>query len=325
MSTITTQMIDQLTQTIDTFFDAIPNRRTIDRDQLRSILNNRIASFINPNTERFFQALDQLPDQIDGGYNPLVEGIQLNDNVSESLFRSLIPWRKGPFKFNNFTIDSEWQSNMKWDRFSSVFSELTNKQILDIGCGNGYYMFRMLEHQPKSVLGIDPSDLTYYQFHMIQHFVRARELNYLPITWNDLYPFNHYFDVVFCMGILYHHRSPQDLLRTIRDVMNPKGMLMFDTLIIDGNDDIALFPRDRYAKMPNVYFLPTVSCLKNMFFRAGFRTVDILSIDQTTSVEQRATDWTFGQSLSNFLDPENSLLTIEGYPAPKRIALVAQI
>ena len=51
----------------------------------------------------------------------------------------------------------------------------------------------------------------------------------------------------------------------------------------------------------------------------------MLSIDKTTSNEQRVTDWTFNKSLVDFLDPNDSSKTVEGYPAPLRIALVASI
>ena len=249
----------------------------------------------------------------------------VKDEVLLSSLMALRPWRKGPFTLDGVCIDSEWQSHMKWDRFSSYFSRLEGRRVIDIGCGNGYYMFRMLEHDPRFVLGIDPSDLTYFQYHAIQKYVDDDRLHYLPIGWNDLTPFNSFFDVVFCMGVMYHHRSPVDLFKTIRSISTDKVTLFFETLIIDGEDDVALFPQGRYAQMPNVYFIPTLSCLKNMMFRAGFKTIDVVSIDQTTSLEQRVTPWTYEQSLSDFLDSEDPSKTVEGYPAPMRVALVCTI
>ena len=175
-------------------------------------------------------------------------------------------------------------------------------------------MFRMLAHRPKFVLGIDPSHLTYFQFHTIHHLLGRDYLHYLPIGFEDLDAFNGFFDHIFCMGIMYHHRSPVDLFKMIRLVATKQVTLFFDTLIIDGDDDIALFPKGRYAKMPNIYFLPTLNCLKNMLGRAGFKHVEVLSVDTTTRIEQRATPWSFDQSLGDFLDPLDSSKTIEGYP-----------
>ena len=316
---------DHLMSGFDQFMMNYGHHARISTLELKSRFDVSLTSFVNPNTLRFYDALYQLPEAIvkDPTYD--TDAIGLDVDAPESLFRALIPWRKGPFQFDNFFINSEWQSNMKWERFSSLFSEFENKRVIDIGCGNGYYMFRMLANNPSLVLGIDPSHLTYYQFHMIQHFIQDPRLHYLPLSWNDLSVFNHFFDIAVCMGVLYHHRSPMDLLRMVRDCMSNKGFVLFDTLIIDGDDDVALFPQDRYAKMPNVYFIPTISCLKNMFKRAGFSKIDILSIDNTSIDEQRVTDWTFGKSLPDFLDPMDSSKTIEGYPAPKRIALIAKI
>jgi tRNA (mo5U34)-methyltransferase len=251
--------------------------------------------------------------------------IQSDAQVDGAILKRLTPWRKGPFRLNELNIDAEWRSQMKWDRFLPHVSRLSNARVLDIGCGNGYYMFRMLEHCPSFVLGIDPSHLTMFQFLAIQQLIQSPILHYLPIGWSDLDAFSCFFDAVFCLGILYHHRSPMALLESIRSVGTPGGSLFFDTLIMDGSDELALFPRGRYAKMPNVYFIPTLVCLKNMLLRAGFTKIDILSVDRTTINEQRSTPWTFEQSLEHFLDPKDSTKTVEGYPAPMRVALVATL
>tara|TARA_A100001015_G_scaffold313300_1_gene420235 strand:- start:497 stop:1513 length:1017 start_codon:yes stop_codon:yes gene_type:complete len=309
----------------------------IDIDALSHILKQRYSKFSNPNTTRFNAALTSLPTvsknmfSSDFSKNISIDLSRNNKHLSsiwsdlKLSYKKLIPWRKGPFHFPTFSIESEWQSDMKWSRFSSCHDLLRNKKVLDIGCGNGYYMFRMLDKAPKFILGIDPSDLTYFQFHSIQHLVQDHRLYYLPIGWNDLMPFHHMFDVCLCMGILYHHRSPIDLLKTIRAVMNPKGTVLLDTLIINGDEDVALFPKDRYAKMRNVYFIPTTTCLINMMNRVGFQNIEILSINQTDVNEQRVTAWGPKQSLVNYLDPCDPSKTCEGYPAPRRIAIRASI
>ena len=65
-----------------------------------------------------------------------------------SVAKKLIPWRKGPFCVSSTYIDSEWQSNIKYNLLEPYF-DLNNKTVADIGCNNGYYMFRMLEDNPK--------------------------------------------------------------------------------------------------------------------------------------------------------------------------------
>ncbi|MFW3327791.1 DUF1698 domain-containing protein, partial [Aliarcobacter butzleri] len=86
--------------------------------------------------------------------------------------KKLIPWRKGPFKIFDLEIDSEWQSNIKYNLIRPYFN-LKDKIVADIGCNNGYYMFRMLEDCPKRLIGFDPSPLTLHQFEFINHFVKS--------------------------------------------------------------------------------------------------------------------------------------------------------
>jgi len=69
---------------------------------------------------------------------------QEDKKKTEIILLNLIPWRKGPFKIQDIFIDAEWQSNMKWDRVLDLGLNLSNKSILDVGSGNGYYGFRML-------------------------------------------------------------------------------------------------------------------------------------------------------------------------------------
>jgi len=318
---------DHINNQINNVLDALPNDERVNHSMLKKILEKRATTFENPNTIRFMSSLATLPNERarDVSYkNPEIQiDITTTDTIKKKL-KALIPWRKGPFKFGDITINSEWQSNLKWDRFNPYHNIINNKRVIDIGCGNGYYMFKMCEHNPKFILGIDPSDLTYFQFHAAQHFISNPRVHYLPIGWENLEPFKKFFEVVFCMGIMYHHRSPVDLFKTIRLASTDKMTLFFDTLIIDGKDDVALFPKGRYAQMPNIYFIPTLNCLKNMLSRAGLNKVTVLSVDKTTPHEQRSTEWTYEKSLHDFLDPNDTSKTIEGYPAPLRVALIAE-
>jgi tRNA (mo5U34)-methyltransferase len=308
------------------------NDTRVNLPKLLSHINQKRNVFLNPNTQRFMGYLQQLSHGPGGEIFVKNGCIHLQANMEgikeasiEDHLKGLSPWRKGPFQVGNVLIDSEWRSNMKWDRFEPYFSSLKHKKVLDIGCGNGYYMFRMLEHHPNLVVGIDPSHLTYFQFHAMRHMSRTDTLHYLPVGWNACEAFSNFFDVVCCMGILYHHRSPMDILSAIRQAATKKVTLLLDTLIIDGNEDVALFPKDRYANMPNVYFIPTVPCLTHMLARSGFKNIDVLSVDQTSVDEQRATPWSFEFSLQDGLNPKNTNETIEGYPAPRRVALVATL
>ena len=236
--------------------------------------------------------------------------------------KKLIPWRKGPFKIFDLEIDSEWQSNIKYNLIRPYFN-LKDKIVADIGCNNGYYMFRMLEDCPKRLIGFDPSPLTLHQFEFINHFVKS-DIVYEMLGVEHLEFYNHKFDFIFMLGVLYHRPDPVGTLKSLARGLNSKGEILIDTFMIDGDDEICLTPNKRYSKIPNIYFIPTIPALKNWLERAGFENIEVLATTITTSQEQRKTPWSFDESLEDFLDPTDSSKTVEGYPAPKRVYVKAR-
>ena len=236
--------------------------------------------------------------------------------------KSLIPWRKGPFKIFDLEIDSEWQSNIKYNLIRPFF-DLKDKVVADIGCNNGYYMFRMLEDKPKRLVGFDPSPLTLHQFEFINHFVKS-DIVYEMLGVEHLEFYNHKFDFIFMLGVLYHRADPVGTLKSLARGLNSKGEILIDTFMIDGDEELCLTPNKRYSKIPNIYFIPTIPALKNWLERAGFEDIEVLATTVTTSEEQRKTEWSFDQSLEDFLDENDKTKTVEGYPAPKRVYVKAR-
>ena len=236
--------------------------------------------------------------------------------------KKLIPWRKGPFNIFGLEIDSEWQSNIKYNLIRPYFN-LKDKVVADIGCNNGYYMFRMLEDKPRKLIGFDPSPLTLHQFEFVNHFVKS-DIVYEMLGVEHLEFYNHKFDFIFMLGVLYHRADPVGTLKSLARGLNSKGEILIDTFMIDGDEELCLTPNKRYSKIPNIYFIPTISALKNWLERAGFEDIEVLATAVTTSEEQRKTQWSFDQSLEDFLDENDKTKTVEGYPAPKRVYIKAR-
>jgi len=240
-----------------------------------------------------------------------------------NLAKMMKPWRKGPFELFDTFIDSEWRSFIKYNLLEKHF-DLKDKIVADVGCNNGYYMFRFLNHSPKKIVGFDPSPLNKSQFDLINHFIKS-DIVYELFGIEHIEYYEHKFDTIFCLGVLYHRSDPISSLKSLKRSLNPNGELFLDTFIIDGDEQISLCPKDRYSKIPNIYFIPTVTTLKNWLSRAGFKDIEILNIQKTTLDEQRKTEWIDGESLDSFLDKEDQDLTVEGYPAPKRAYIKAYL
>ena len=254
-----------------------------------------------------------------------LNALHVNDLDKETIKQcalALKPWRKGPFEVFGTFIDTEWQSFIKYNLLEPYFN-LEGKVVGDIGCNNGYYLFRMLSQQPKKLVGFDPSALYKTQFDFINHFMKS-EIVYEMLGVEHLPAYEHKFDMLFCLGVLYHRSDPVQTLKALYQGLNPNGELILDTFMIDGESPVALCPATSYSKIPNVYFVPTIPALYNWLERAKFRDIELLEIKKTDANEQRKTEWIYGESLEHFLDPTNPELTIEGFPAPKRVYIKAK-
>jgi len=265
------------------------------------------------------EAVDALPEvecEVELGDVVKISGSFNEKQINESA-KLLMPWRKGPFEIGETFIDTEWQSNIKYNLLRPYFN-LKDKRVADIGCNNGYYMFRMLEDKPKALVGFDPSPVYKTQFDFINKFVKS-EIVYELLGVEHVEFYEEKFDTIFCLGVLYHRSDPVMMLKQLFKGLDKKGEVILDTFYIEGEGEICLCPKGSYSKIPNIYFVPTIRALKNWCLRAGFSEFEVLKTSITESNEQRKTEWIEGQSLEDFLDPDDSSKTVEGYPAPARV------
>lgn len=252
----------------------------------------------------------------------------LSDDSRDQLqtaLRNLHPWRKGPFELFGLHIDAEWRSDWKWDRLKDSIDSLQGRKVLDVGCGSGYHCWRMLGDGAAEVIGIDPTPLFVVQFWALQKYLQQDNVWVLPVAMEQVPAKLQAFDTVFSMGVLYHRRSPFDHLQELKDCLRPGGQLVLETLVIDGELGTTLLPEGRYARMGNVWFLPSCDTLLSWLRKLGFVDAQLLNVCVTTTDEQRSTEWMTFHSLVNFLDPEDASKTAEGYPAPMRAVVTARV
>lgn len=282
------------------------------------------------------EVLDQLPDLTPSTLD-FKNGVQIGADTDCSIeqreelkqvLMGLHPWRKGPYQLFGLGIDSEWRSDLKWQRLQDKVEPLVGRLVLDVGCGNGYHCWRMYGHGARRVIGIDPSPRFIHQFYALKHFAEKAgadlPVGILPLGIEAMPNELKAFDSVFSMGVLYHRRSPMDHLRELKDLLRPGGQLVLETLVIDNKKtNHSLVPEGRYAKMRNVWFIPTPNTLLSWLRKCGFKAEICIDVSPTTSEEQRATEWMTFESLADFLDAGNPMLTAEGHPAPVRAIFTA--
>jgi tRNA (mo5U34)-methyltransferase len=302
------------------------------RVPLERLLQDRFAEGAHGDIGKWRAVIDQLPD-ITGAKTILNSSAVTTDSSSvdaelrnevRDLLLQLKPWRKGPFYIHGIDLDSEWRSNLKWDRLANEIAPLADRQVLDVGCGNGYYAFRMAGNGAQLVVGIDPMLLFVFQFLALNHFLAVPSVVVLPLRLNELPDARNFFDTTFSMGVLYHQREPLEHLAALRTTLRPGGELVLETLISPGAESSVREPVGRYARMRNVWHLPTATALENWLRQLGFGDIRLIGVTATTVIEQRSTEWMPFESLAEALDPDDPSCTIEGLPAPMRALFICK-
>ena len=196
--------------------------------------SNKAYQANNGNIPKWSQAIDAI-DALPKGKVALKQPyISINqDGIDSELLmealRKLIPWRKGPFMFNELSLESEWNGDIKWQRITKYIKPLKNKRVLDVGAGNGYFTLRMAMEGSKRALGIEPFLLFNYQFKAIKSMIKS-PLNalLLPLKLEEM-PKVPLFDTVFSMGVLYHQQDHIAHLSQLQEMMAPDAELVLET------------------------------------------------------------------------------------------------
>ncbi len=281
---------------------------------------------------RWQEALSALPELSPSSIDLNASAVQVGNKSDATVeqrdalkvaLMALHPWRKGPYELFGVSIDTEWRSDWKWERLLPGLAPLHGKRVLDVGCGSGYHCWRMLGAGAQEVIGIDPTPLFVLQFEALKRYIQRDEAWVLPLGIEHMPKDLAAFDTVFSMGVLYHRRSPIEHLMELRGALRDGGQLVLETLVVEGDVDTCLVPSGRYARMGNVWFLPSTAMLLRWLDKLGFRNSRLIDVSQTSTKEQRATEWMTFHSLAKFLDPDDPGKTIEGYPAPRRAIVVA--
>lgn len=273
----------------------------------------------------WLKAIESLPEcetviELDREAPMLGKAVENQAQLREQLIK-LHPWRKGPLELGGVRIDTEWRSDWKWDRLAR-FLDLGGHQVLDIGCGNGYFGLRMLAAGASLVVGIDPTLVFVMQWLAMQKLGPGLNNYVLPMGIEDLPEDTGHFDSVLSMGVLYHRRKPVEHLEQLKKLTRPGGQIVLETLVLEGEGRDVLEPTGRYARMRNVHAIPTMDLLQDWLEKAGLPHGQVLDVSKTTLEEQRSTAWMTFESLKECLDSEDPSKTVEGHPAPVRAALL---
>ena len=145
--------------------------------------------------QRYQQAIEQLPlfteslvdlTQAVSVQTPEPLSTEVQCTIDTQL-RHLMPWRKGPFHLHGITIDTEWRSDWKWQRVLPHITPLQGRTVLDVGCGSGYHLWRMIGAGAALAIGIDPMLLFVAQFEAVRKLLaNDQRAHVLPLGIEQL-------------------------------------------------------------------------------------------------------------------------------------------
>jgi len=128
------------------------------------------------------------------------------------------------WEWKNIYMESSYEKN-NFLHFLSPFigeKDLSNKIIVDIGCGSGRFTKWGAKLSAKVVFGTDLGESVEVAYQM------TKTLNNVCIVQADIYnmPFNNVFDIAYSIGVLHHLPQPQKGFSLLPKVLKDKGKML---------------------------------------------------------------------------------------------------
>jgi tRNA (mo5U34)-methyltransferase len=222
---------------------------------------------------------------------------QLNRETIERRVRELGPW------FHNLDLAGVKTApehflgdypQVKWRAFAgSLPADLHGKTVLDIGCNAGFYAIEMKRRGAARVLAIDHDD-SYLEQARFAADVNKVEIEIAKVSVYDLGALGERFDIVLCLGVLYHLRHPLLALDLIYEHV-ARDLLVFQTMQ-RGSDTVLAVEKDypfeeqavfertgfpllyfiehSYSHDPTNWWIPNQACSEALLRSAGFVVID---------------------------------------------------
>lgn len=126
------------------------------------------------------------------------------------------------------SYDQQWKaySNQTLSRVGKYLPDLTDKTILDHGCGTGELIWRMLASNPRlaQVIGYDPSPAMRRQARNKLRLLPDELQQKASLQNEDEY--DTHFDLIVSTSVLHYLQNPETTLARWRSLLQPDGMMI---------------------------------------------------------------------------------------------------
>jgi 2-polyprenyl-3-methyl-5-hydroxy-6-metoxy-1,4-benzoquinol methylase len=167
-----------------------------------------------------------------------------------------------------------------------IKSQVRNKRVLDLFCANGAFSFEAALAGAREVVGLEFSEERTECARFISSTLAGKVDCAVPrFVAGDVYElnrsFNEPFDVVLCLGGLYHIPDPPFVLSQIRS-LTAGALIVQTSSVLPGRQNHATFVvrKDlRHRGLTSVVggrgaWHYTASCFENILQHAGFRVLE---------------------------------------------------
>lgn len=175
-------------------------------------------------------------------------------------------------KFNYKTLTKDLQKT--YGKYLSILRPSSKHRLLEIGCGNGFFLEKAKELGYQEVYGVEPSS------EAIERALPSIRRNILRGLFGpELFSANS-FDVVCCFQTLDHIVDPNAFLRDCRYYLKDGGKILCITHNIDALAAKILGERCPMIDIEHI-FLFNKSTLNTIFAHNGFTVSNVFDVANT--------------------------------------------
>jgi tRNA (mo5U34)-methyltransferase len=190
-----------------------------------------------------------------------------------------------PLNLGGIETRPQWHVRRRFQRRLKLLQlpdDLTGKTVLDIGAWDGFFSFECERRGAKRVLAIDTYSWDTYgkDGFLLAHEMLNSRVEHRRCAAEDIDLSLGTFDLVLCLGVFYHLRSPIQVLDRIRQVT--AGTLILETHALvpafhERYPLVCFFPGDGMeAGLEHEFSAePTIEALKQMLRSSGFLRIDV--------------------------------------------------
>jgi tRNA (mo5U34)-methyltransferase len=167
-----------------------------------------------------------------------------------------------------------------FDRLLQVAGgSLRGRRVLDLGCNSGFWSLKAIEAGAEFVLGLEGRQMHVDQANLVFEAKGIDPDRYRFELANVLaYPLDGDFDIVLCLGLLYHVAKPTELFEFM--ARSGADILVIDTRVSNkpgGCFEIRHEPMDdpRNGLDRELIFIPTRQAVAELAREFGYQTVPL--------------------------------------------------